>query len=951
MFLKRILLMGLIVFLSVFPRTVLATPDIVPFPKEYKEAKGKIAVNKLNIFIEKDSRQCEIASEELASRIEELKGTAGKTSFIGTDISNPGIYVATVSSDAGKSLSKKYSITITENDPGTQGYVIKVIDNSIIVIGSDNIGALYGAVTLRHMMELENGKVVVANAYVKDWPDIKYRSSLSFTRGVQLFAFNEKTPEERMKAYKKVADTMLHFKMNLIFDYVFSRIDMWNLPEAWFKEIGEFNKYAAERGIIPLQYENTACLQSNKEKRTEELKNWPCVHEGRGNRMSFYCWSNDKLNIEKITRTAELYKKANFKMCVIHPVDGGGIEDPEKWSHRCPECRKRWKDDERWKASAHQYNLWAKIFKEKIPDIILQSPIYPYSAAYSDRTRFPKTTYKTWKQNSVDYWTKLNKILDPSIAVETWMAVRWQMDKYRTCWKNRTVTFSDHYPYFAGGVATYGRFVNSNYYGDAMGMYFSRGTQVMAGMYSLINDTEFSWNTLALGNEQFKGLFYDPTKDHTEPKVIIDEWVPRVCRILYGKEAGSTIAPLYQSGIQPVYIFNPGCIIDNANRYRRAPLADVDPNNVDKKSAKTNSRVAPDIIDDAALMAKQVVATKVSLEALDNTYKYYNSMSDTARKLFIFLYRRMPVLSATAKVQYATRLAAELQRDGMYSSAAAVLKNAEKELAEDEKLIKNALQKTKGEKDIKPIDNWKYGRLIPVSKLKQMLKTRLADANVILKPRRTGEYVKIGILDGIGQNGTLEYFEQFRNVKAKIIDSLNLATIDQFDCVFILKKKNINKTDFLFNVRRYVEKSGGNIIIEHDLIGGERGSFGQTNPFPEICKHASDRKDCFDRKVKVITNHPALGSLKEGDTAKLMYVDFFAPVVGDNGEVLITDGMDEPIVVAGEVGYGKVVFNGSIAYSSITGDYNGEDVKLYGMNAELAKGFVEWATSVKLESK
>lgn len=951
MFLKHVVLMGLIAVLSVFSCAVFAAPDIIPFPKEYKEAGGKISVSGLDIFIEKGNRQCEIAAEELTSHITELKGTAGKTSAIGRNINSPGIYVATISSDEGKKLAGKYNITITASNPGTQGYIVQAADNRIIVIGSDSIGALYGAMTLRQMMESEDGKVVVTNSYVKDWPDIKYRSSLSYLRGVQLFAFSEKTPEEKMKACKKVADTMLHFKMNIIFDYTYSRTNLWDFPEEWLNEVGEFNKYAAERGIISTRYDSTACVHCHKDKLTDELKNWSCIKEGRYGKMSFSCWSNDKLNIEKITRTAELYKKANLKMCLIHPVDGGAIEDPEQWSHRCENCRKLWKDDERWKATAHQVNLWAKIFKEKAPDVILQCPVYPYSAAYAMREKFPNTTYKKWKQNSIDFWTKTNEVLDPSILTGSWMAAKWQMDKYRTCWKNRPMTFCGHFPNYAGVFSTFNRFAVSNYYGNPMDMFFSRGTEVYAGMFTLINATEFGWNTLAPGNEQFKGLFYDPTKDHIEPKVIIDEWVPRTCRAFYGEKAGNAIAPFYQSGIQPVYISKPGYIIGRANKSRRAPLAEVDPNSVDKKSAKTVSRIAPDIIDDASLMAKQVKAAKVSLEALENTYQYYGSMSDTAKKMFIFFYRRIPILSATAKVRYATRLAGELQRDGMYTSAAAVLNTAVKELAEDEKLIKQVAEKTKGEKDIKPITDWKYGKLVALSKLKHMLSTRIADASVVLKPRRAGEFIKVGILKSNGHKGTLEYFEQFKNVKAEIIDSLNLAILDKFDCVFILKRKDINKTDFFFNVRRYVEETGGGVIIEHDLIGGERGPFGQKNPFPEICKLGEKRKDCFERKVKIITNHPALGSLKQGDTAKLMYVDYIVPVAGDNGKVLVADDMDEAVVVAGEVGFGKVIFSGTVSVSSYDGGYSAEDIKLYGLNAELAKGLVEWSTGVKLEVK
>ena len=50
-------------------------------------------------------------------------------------------------------------------------------------------------------------------------------------------------------------------------------------------------------------------------------------------------------------------------MLFVHPVDGGGAYDPERWSQRCDRCKKQFGDD-RWKASAHQFNLWAKVIKD-----------------------------------------------------------------------------------------------------------------------------------------------------------------------------------------------------------------------------------------------------------------------------------------------------------------------------------------------------------------------------------------------------------------------------------------------------------------------------------------------------------------------------------------------------------------------------------------------------------
>jgi len=103
----------------------------------------------------------------------------------------------------------------------------------------------------------------------------------------------------------------------------------------------------------------------------------------------------------------------------LHPADGGAIEDPEVWSRRCPQCRARWKDDERWKASIHQFNLWAKILKQRAPGVTLSSPIYPYAASYASRERFPQASEETWRMNSNDYWTKVHQGIDRDIVPES----------------------------------------------------------------------------------------------------------------------------------------------------------------------------------------------------------------------------------------------------------------------------------------------------------------------------------------------------------------------------------------------------------------------------------------------------------------------------------------------------------------------------------------------------
>jgi hypothetical protein len=443
-----------------------------------------------------------------------------------------------------------------------------------------------------------------------------------------------------------------------------------------------------------------------------------------------------------------------------------------------------------------------------------------------------------------------------------------------------------------------------------------------------------------------KGVFYDPEKDHVYPEPVINDWLPKACRNFYGEKVGNLIVTMYQSGIQPLYIAEPGRALERANKARRAPLADVDPNNVSKNS--DTGRIAPDIVDSAARMEFQVKAAGKSMTALDEAWKSYDTMDKYQKKMFIYYYKRMPVLYACARINYADRVAGDLQRNGMFEAAATVLEDALNNFKTDCAKVDEINSKTKNETDILPSNKLSFGEIPEMSKLKEVLDSRLADAKVTLKPRRPGRLVNVGIYKGSGAKGTMEFLSQFKNVKAEIINSLNLSVLDKYDCVLVMKNSNINKDDFFNSLRRYVVEGGGGVLMEHTLIGGEKGPFGAANPFPEVCKTGTARKD--GRKVKTTVEHPVLKGLEKGTEIEIMYVDWIVPLPGEKGSVLVADAVGDAVVVAGPVGCGKVVCNGTISVSSV-GGYDAEEKCLYGINAAIAEGSIEWFSGAKLEKK
>ncbi len=117
----------------------------------------------------------------------------------------------------------------------------------------------------------------------------------------------------------------------------------------------QMNAYARERGIYAMRGQDSTQLGFAHDKCRPEFKNWDCVHDQR---ERFYCWSRDELARKRVSDLIGLIKECGFSIFFLHPVDGGGVSGPEMWSQRFDRCRQRFGDD-RWKASAHQFNLWA----------------------------------------------------------------------------------------------------------------------------------------------------------------------------------------------------------------------------------------------------------------------------------------------------------------------------------------------------------------------------------------------------------------------------------------------------------------------------------------------------------------------------------------------------------------------------------------------------------------
>ena len=895
-----------------------AAPVFQPDVKQYRPGSASFPVADLPVFHE-DQRQCEIGAGEIPG--------AGKTVKGIKDISGKGIYLANAESPAGKQLIKAFELEVPAQE---QGYAIAAKDGRIAIVGRDPVGTLYGAVTLRQM--IENGKVTAAT--VRDWPDIAYRGGMSYCRGLSRFAVGE-NGDGVEAAYQAAIDELLRHKLNIIGDFRLINPGLLLKPKSapFLDQTARITRYAEERGMYINVIPMTALWYRYNHPAGVTRKNWPCVSDGRSWKDQYFCWADDQENEAAAERYAAFIRRVGLTrpLVGIHPVDGGGTEDPESWSKRCARCRARWKDDERWKATVNQLNIWNRVLKKHFPEAIVGSPVYPYTIGWlgtPENNRGP-----LFKQNVTEFWKNVSAgIPDRKFHFGSWIPASHLLKPYRELVGDRSIRIGDPFMTTAGIFTTSHRFASSCLEDNRDDNFFTTNSLDSYGRWeSNLLLAEHAWNRNAPGNEVYEGgTYYDGVRDHIGPAVIMEKTLPRICYTFWGPELAPYMTKIMASGIAPGYIEDPAKTVIYWNKIRRDPLYDP---NVPLKTLVEN-KVKP-VVDTPELMKLQMDAAIRVNEVLNEAKPHIGSLDRYKRKYFMYFAKRAPFWLAAARAEYNIRIGTRLTAERKNAEAVEWLKKAGEQLKADYDAAESNLKALRKEFDAESFFKWKRGRDVMMKRLD----SATASAGVILKPRRIGRFIRVGITSkGRSANGTKEYLDGFANVKASVIDDISLAELDKYDCV-IFTSGAYDKEEFFRNVAAYAERGGGGVFLEGYLCGGKR--FDTRTAFPEIVKTSSGRVDNFSRK------------LFKADKSQVqsMYVDYYACVPGEKGEVVVRAGNGDAVTVRGPAGAGKVVFSGTFNIASKNGSYDAEYVKLFGGNAQIVREAIEYFTGLKLREK
>ena len=903
---------------------VLAMPVLQPTVKEYKSLGGAFEARRLPVF-HQNQRQCEIAADETFV-------TGGKAVWDGASCAAKGVYIAIAGSACGERLVRDFRLEVPAKK---QGYAIVAEDGRVAIVGSDPVGALYGAVTFAQMAK---GGAVEA-AHVRDWPDVAYRTSVSFGRGLMKFAHGARSAEDKAAAVKAGLDIMLRHKLNMFGD-LFSVTE--GMSEEELKSYREFGWYAGERGIYYNHYSTTAVYTRQTYPKGKTYDAWPCVKSHVSWDDAYYCWADDALTEAAANRCCDFLSGLGMEHSIIniHPVDGGSWQDPEAWSHRCPKCRARWNDHERWKASVNQYNIWLKVLRRRLPEAVVGSCIYPYTfnallAPENERT-------EKWSESMPEFWDKLDKGLsDKDFYFSSWITTPDVIREIRKLVPERPFHFSDTYPLTAGIFATYHRKLGS---GAEGGRNFAttQGTEAYLQLETLILSGEYLWDLGALGAEAYDGYtYYDGEKDHVGPQVVMTNSLVRICRTLYGNELAPYMQRVLSSGVMPEYLKDPAAQVAYWNSSRSDP--NYDPAQPEKSLGVKNLKYAP-IVDTTETMLRQVRAAETCVKALREAEGHLNGLDRALRRYFMHYAKYAPFWLATARTLGVVRQANDAMGRGDNETALAVLKEGRGQVLRDFNLAEKTFARLAAESDTwtspmrpdDPTQAWKFDRKTALL----LIDRTESSARVTLSPRKIGRFVKLGVFTGDGAKCIKPYFDRFENVKAEVFDSLTLAELDRFDCVF-LPACDYDKSAFFANVTAYVERGGGGVFLEGPLCGNAR--FDAKTPFPEIVKTAPEHVENFGRQMV----------FADGRKDEMMYVDYFRMTPGPKGEVLAygPNGTDV-LAVRGLAGLGKAVFFGSFNLGSFGGnDYSVKTCPLFGANAKIASSAVEYMTGVRLKLK
>ena len=214
----------------------------------------------------------------------------------------------------------------------------------------------------------------------------------------------------------------------------------------------------------------------------------------------------------------------------------------------------------------------------------------------------------------------------------------------------------------------------------------------------------------------------------------------------------------------------------------------------------------------------------------------------------------------------------------------------------------------------------------------------------ICETARAEEPLKVGIYrGGLGGPAVCKALAKQKGLEATLVKSLKTEELLAFDAAFIGAVK-MNRPDELKALRVFVA-CGGGLVLNHSSCG--RGK--PETLFPEIVKKVSNRREDTILVVGEAEHPLVLGLPEEIEHA---YYDHLLMEPGPAGVVLVRDREDDPVVVIGMAGAGRVVFNGSVpGYRYDAATYHQGEAEPTGGELQLVINALKWAGASRISGR
>jgi len=570
---------------------------MIPTPQEVEALDWTAQVAGGRIVLCSDDPRAQIAADEINARIEQLGGpplAAAEPMPDGNLRGRGTVLIRLAAAEPTGQGRNPEAEALAEHAAGLppQGYAIRS-DLSrtdypdFALVGHDAQGMLYAAVTFREMLGVEDGRVVIRAANVRDRPDFRLRN-LGEPFGESLRSYYYQLREagragdlERARALgdqhvalmQQYIDWLLRHKINMMGPLMPSEEDYSAVSAAEREAQRRVTDYARARGITAELRANIAIGTYPRDADNPDFADvaYHAAHQ------RYFCWSRLQYHHAKAQAIADVMRDCGIDALYLHDVDGGGWRDPALWDQRCALCRETYGDDHA-RADAVVFGIYYDAIRAAVPDAVFSAVIYPYNPSNIDPDAIEaslraemgdvpgvREIAERYAQRNRAMLERLNALVPDDWHICIRENERERVDLFREVWDPKPfytyfeyMRYRSVQPWFATSPRWTGSFVYPGYddilYGSIPGWGFREPLRLYAA--------QAAWNSGDADPAPFDGSAWSDWRQTQQPREVAEKWALRVAADLWGEEVAPWTLPLFTRGLSPELIFNTDEVAD-----------------------------------------------------------------------------------------------------------------------------------------------------------------------------------------------------------------------------------------------------------------------------------------------------------------------------------------------------------------------------------------------------